>query len=100
MPAAAPWQARRAEAGTPRLFQTWMRRNLRTQQGRALMEGVTEAVWAAEPADVSLLHILFYIASAGGLDPLISTEGGRRRPGSWGARSDWRSPSLSRWTCG
>ena len=76
VPAAAPWQARRAEAWDAQTFQTWMRRNLRTQQGRALMRGVTEAVWACEPADVSLLHILFYIHSAGGLDALIDTEGG------------------------
>jgi monoamine oxidase len=33
-------------------------------------------VWAAEPADVSLLHVLFYVRSAGGWEALISTEGG------------------------
>ncbi len=56
-----------------------MRRNLRTRPGRALMEGVVEAVWAAEPEDLSLLGVLFYVASAGGIEPLISTEGGAQQ---------------------
>ena len=38
-----------------------------------------EAVWAAMPADVSLLHFLFYIHSAGGLDLLLDTEGGAQQ---------------------
>ena len=38
-----------------------------------------EAVWAAEPRDVSLLHVLFYIHSAGSLELLIDTEGGAQQ---------------------
>ena len=79
VPVAAPWEARRASSWDQQTFRTWMRRNLRTRQGRALMDGVIEAVWAAEPEDVSLLHVLFYIASAGGLETLISTEGGAQQ---------------------
>jgi monoamine oxidase len=75
----APWEARRAEAWDGMTFRTWMRRNLRTRPGRGLMEGVVEAVWAAEPEDLSLLGVLFYIASAGGIEPLISTEGGAQQ---------------------
>ena len=37
------------------------------------------AVFAVEPADVSLLHILFYAASAGGWDDLLDTEGGAQQ---------------------
>ena len=79
VPAAAPWEARRARAWDGQTFRTWMRRNLRTRPGRAVMEGVIEAVWAAEPEEVSLLGVLFYIASAGGLETLISTEGGAQQ---------------------
>jgi monoamine oxidase len=79
VPAAAPWEARRAQAWDGQTFRTWMRRNLRTRPGRAVMEGVIEAVWAAEPEEVSLLGVLFYIASAGGLETLISTEGGAQQ---------------------
>ena len=43
------------------------------------MTGVIQAVWACEPADVSLLHVLFYIHSAGGIEALIATEGGAQQ---------------------
>ena len=79
VPTAAPWRARRAERWDAQTFETWLRRNLRTRDGRALLTGVVEAVWACEPADVSLLHILFYVASAGGVEALISTEGGAQQ---------------------
>ena len=44
--------------------------------GATLLELGIEAVWAAEPEDLSLLHMLFYIRSAGSLDLLFDTEGG------------------------
>jgi monoamine oxidase len=56
-----------------------MRRNLATRPGRALLELGIEAVWAAEPEDLSLLHLLFYIHSAGGLEILFDTEGGAQQ---------------------
>ena len=56
-----------------------MRRNLRTRHGRALMEGVIEARVGGRAGDVSLLHVLFYIASADGIESLISTEGGAQQ---------------------
>jgi monoamine oxidase len=77
VPLAAPWLT--PPRWDEQTFASWMRRNLRTRHGRALMETVVEAVWAAEPAELSLLHVLFYIHSAGGLDPLISTEGGAQQ---------------------
>jgi monoamine oxidase len=42
----------------------------------ALVNLAVEAVFAAEPRDLSLLHVLFYIASAGSLENLINTAGG------------------------
>ena len=33
-------------------------------------------MWAQEPADLSMLHVLFYTHSAGGFDALIGTTGG------------------------
>ena len=79
VPTAAPWEARRAARWDGQTFRTWLRRNLRTRQGRALMEGVIEGVWATQPEHVSLLHVLFYIHSGGGLDRLISTENGAQQ---------------------
>ena len=44
-----------------------------------LLELGIEAVWAAQPEDMSLLHVLFYIHSAGSLEMLFDTEGGAQQ---------------------
>jgi monoamine oxidase len=44
-----------------------------------LLELGIEAVWAAQPEDMSLLHVLFYIHSAGSLNMLFETEGGAQQ---------------------
>ena len=36
-------------------------------------------MWATQPAELSLLHFLFYIHSGGGFDSLISTDGGAQQ---------------------
>jgi monoamine oxidase len=56
-----------------------MRRNIATKAGRTMLELAVKAVWAAMPNDVSLLHLLFYIHSAGKLDLLLDTEGGAQQ---------------------
>lgn len=75
----APWASPRAEEWDRVTFQTWMDQNLVTPGGRSLVQLAIEAVWAVEPGDVSLLHVVFYIASAGDLNLLIDTEGGAQQ---------------------
>jgi monoamine oxidase len=72
----SPWTARRAAEWDAQTFASWMRRNVRTPTARDLMRLAIWAVWAAEPEDISLLHVLFYIRSAGSFEDLIDTEGG------------------------
>jgi monoamine oxidase len=79
VPTDAPWLARKARAWDGQTVETWMRRNVPTPGGRAILQTVVEGVWAAEPSDLSLLHLLFYIHSAGGLEQLIGTEGGAQQ---------------------
>lgn len=79
VPLEAPWEAPKARLWDGQTFATWVRRNLRTAGGRTLFELVTEAVWAAEPADVSLLHVLFYTRSGSGFNSLVGTEGGAQQ---------------------
>jgi monoamine oxidase len=79
IPLDAPWTAGRARRLDSQTFDTWLRRNVYTRGGRALLELSIQAVWAAEPADVSLLHVLFYAHSAGGFDVLLDTEGGAQQ---------------------
>jgi monoamine oxidase len=79
VPLDAPWEAPDAAALDGQTAATWMRRNLATKAGRALLELGIEAVWAAQPEDMSLLHVLFYIHSAGSLEMLFDTEGGAQQ---------------------
>lgn len=79
VPLDAPWKAPRAERWDAMTFASWISRNVRTGAGRDFLGLLCEAVWAADPGDVSLLHVLFYAASAGGLDRLISTDGGAQQ---------------------
>ncbi|MEK6277989.1 MAG: flavin monoamine oxidase family protein [Actinomycetota bacterium] len=73
---AQPWAAKRAAQWDSQTFATWMRRNVRTPTARDLIRLVIWAVGAVEPEDISLLHFLFYIRSAGSLEVLVDTEGG------------------------
>jgi monoamine oxidase len=79
VPVQAPWEAPKARLWDGQTFASWMRRNVATAAARTLLEVLTEAVWAAEPADVSLLHLLFYTRSGGGLESLIGTDGGAQQ---------------------
>jgi monoamine oxidase len=79
VPLEAPWTAPHARRLDSQTFWSWMRRNVYTAGGRAMIELSIQAVWAAEPADLSLLHVLFYTHSAGGFDPLVDTEGGAQQ---------------------
>jgi monoamine oxidase len=79
VPLDAPWEAPDAAELDGQTAATWMRRNLGTRAGRMLLELGIEAVWAAQPEDMSLLHVLFYIHSAGSLEMLFDTEGGAQQ---------------------
>ena len=76
VPLDAPWTADSAVAWDSQTFQTWIEANVASPGGRALLQLVVESVFSAQPRDLSLLHVLFYIHSAGSLDNLINTAGG------------------------
>ncbi|HEY6780648.1 MAG TPA: flavin monoamine oxidase family protein [Thermoleophilaceae bacterium] len=79
VPLDAPWEAPHATRIDGQTAATWLRRNLATKAGRMLLELGIESVWAAQPEDLSLLHVLFTIHSAGGLERLFDTEGGAQQ---------------------
>jgi monoamine oxidase len=79
VPLEAPWEAPDARRLDAQTSAAWLRRNLATRGGRILLELGIEAVWAVQPEDLSLLHVLFYIHSAGSLDILFDTEGGAQQ---------------------
>src|SRR5215207_8479523 len=75
----APWEAEDAERLDEQSFATWIRRAARTKTAREALTTAIRAVFSVEPADVSLLHVLFYAAAAGGWDDLLDTEGGAQQ---------------------
>jgi monoamine oxidase len=75
----APWTAPRASEWDSQTFATWMRRHVRTRSARDILRLAIIGVWAAEPEDISLLHVLFYVRCAGSLELLTDTEGGAQQ---------------------
>jgi monoamine oxidase len=79
VPVEAPWTAPGAERLDGQTFDTWIRRNTASRGARTLLTLGVEAVFAAEPGDVSLLHALFYSHSGGSFQKLIDTTGGAQQ---------------------
>jgi monoamine oxidase len=75
----APWEAPKAEELDGQTFETWIRGATRTTTAREAIAMACHAVFAVEPSELSLLHVLFYAASAGGWDDLLDTEGGAQQ---------------------
>ena len=82
VPLDAPWRAERAAEYDGKTAETWIRENTATPGGRFLVDIGVGALYAAEPRDVSLLHLLFYIRAAGdeqnpgNFERLLNTAGG------------------------
>ncbi len=75
----APWRTPNAERLDAETFATWIRRNARSRLGRETLVTACRAVFSVEPSEISLLHVLFYIRSADGWDPLLDTRGGAQQ---------------------
>ncbi len=72
----APWKAANAFEWDGQTVETWKLANTTIQETRDLFDLGVESVFAAEPRDLSLLHVLFYIRAAKSFEALINTGGG------------------------
>jgi monoamine oxidase len=79
VPTDAPWAAAGAGKLDSQTFETWIRRNTASTSARMLLTLAAEAVFAAEPGDLSLLHVLFYSHAGGSFQRLIDTTGGAQQ---------------------
>jgi monoamine oxidase len=82
VPLEAPWTAASAGEWDGQTFETFKRNNTLGSGAASLLDLGIESVFACEPRDISLLHVLFYIHSAGNeqtpgnFERLINTAGG------------------------
>ncbi|WP_410613549.1 flavin monoamine oxidase family protein [Amycolatopsis sp. lyj-109] len=74
-----PWLGPNATALDGQTLQSWIDRTVRTRGGRRFLTLACQAIWACEPAELSLLHALFYIKAAGSLSALTEFEGGAQQ---------------------
>lgn len=79
VPLEAPWTAAKASEWDGQSVHTWIQSHLFSKQARTLLRLAVLALLSMEPAEVSLLFLLHYIHSGGGLTPLLSTTGGAQQ---------------------
>jgi monoamine oxidase len=65
VPVDAPWQAPNAAAWDGQTLETWVKANSVTPRFQALVPMATRPIFGAEPRELSLLFVLFYIAASG-----------------------------------
>lgn len=76
VPLDAPWTAPMAEEWDAQTMATWAEQHVQNAGARDLLTVAIESVFSVEPRDLSLLHFLFYVHSAGNLNVLLSVTGG------------------------
>jgi monoamine oxidase len=76
LPVDAPWLAERAAEWDGQTLNSWLESRIQDPASMALMRLLFTSVFTAEPDELSLLHVLTYIRSAGGIGLLTAVEGG------------------------
>ncbi|MGX1270648.1 flavin monoamine oxidase family protein [Streptomyces phaeoluteigriseus] len=65
VPVDAPWTAAKAAEWDRQTFESWLRANAVIPSAKFLLDVACTSVFSAEPRELSLLFVLFYIAAAG-----------------------------------
>jgi monoamine oxidase len=76
VPAEAPWTAAEALSWDSQTVETWLLTRVPSERVRNWLREIVRGTLAAEARELSLLHTLFVIRSAGGLAMLLATAGG------------------------
>lgn len=74
-----PWRSSDAEKLDRQSFADWLYQRVRSKGARDVLRLTTEAVFSAEPEEISALWALFYFGSAGGVDAVLNTSGGAQQ---------------------
>ncbi|WP_332368838.1 flavin monoamine oxidase family protein [Spirosoma telluris] len=73
---AEPWISPNAHQLDSMTLATWMSQQMRFDVARQFFKLAAEAIWAADPAEISMLHALFYTRSGRDLDTLMNIKNG------------------------
>jgi monoamine oxidase len=65
VPVDAPWEAAKAAEYDGQSLDTWIKANTVSPRFRSLVPAATRPIFGADPGELSLLFVLFYIASSG-----------------------------------
>jgi len=65
VPVGAPWTASSAASWDGQTLESWINANSVTPRFKALVPAATRPIFGAEPRELSLLFVLFYIAASG-----------------------------------
>jgi monoamine oxidase len=82
IPLDAPWKAPQADEFDSQTLETFLNAQVHNVGTRVLTGTATKSVWGAEPRDLSMLFVLWYIAAAGNASTpgsfarLLTTDGG------------------------
>lgn len=79
VPLDAPWDAPHARRLDSQTFETWIMRNAVTAGARRMLRIATEAVFSAQPSELSLLHALFYARSGTDWETLLHVDRGAQQ---------------------
>src|SRR5262249_54484027 len=77
--AGEPWLADQAAELDGETLAQWCERNVGTAIARELIGLAGRTVWGTGPEELSMLHVAFYVAAAGGFDKRIDTEAGAQQ---------------------
>jgi len=66
VPTDTPWKAEKAALLDTMTVQTWIDQNIKSDGAKFLLRQFCLSYFASVPADISLLHMLFYLNAAGG----------------------------------
>ena len=76
VPPEAPWAAADALSWDSQTVETWLQTRVQSERVRSWLREIVRGTLAAEARELSLLHTLFVIRSAGSLAMLLATAGG------------------------
>jgi len=71
-----PWNTPNAAYYDSMTLASWMDKQMSFKTAKVMLKLAAEAIWAADPNEISMLHALFYTKSGGDLDMLMNVKAG------------------------